>query len=370
VTARSIALVALRRIEEGAYANLLLPSLLGSSGLDDRDRHLVTNLVYGTTRMRRACDHLVRPHLRREPEPAVLDALHLGAYQLAFLGTPPHAAVSATVDLVDPRARGFVNAILRRVAADVAEGPRWPSAGVALSYPDWIVDEMTTALGRKDALRALEQMNEPATVTEREDGYTQDKASQWVAAAVGAAPGERILDLCAAPGGKATAMATAGADVVAVDNKLSRARLVAGNIDRVRSRLAAVAVADGRHAPFPPESFDKVLVDAPCSGLGVLRRRPDARWRITPEDVGDLARLQHQLLDAAIALTRPGGTVVYSVCTLSIAETVGVDRPGLEALEPPPAPFRPAGRGALLLPQSAGTDGMYLLRLRTPLRST
>jgi 16S rRNA (cytosine967-C5)-methyltransferase len=161
-------------------------------------------------------------------------------------------------------------------------------------------------------------------------------------------------------------MASAGAQVVAADSNLTRCRLVAANIDRLGSTLGAVVAADGRRSPFRPQSFDKVLLDAPCSGLGVLRRRPDARWRITPSDVGDLARLQHQLLDAAIALTRPGGTVVYSVCTLTIAETIGVDRPGLEALDPPPAPFRPAGRGALLLPQAAGTDGMYLLRLRVP----
>jgi len=368
-SARALALVALRRIEEGAYANLLLPSLLGSSGLDDRDRHLVTNLVYGTTRMRRACDHLVRAHLRREPDPAVLDALHLGVFQLAFLGTPPHAAVSTTVDLVEPRMRGFVNAVLRRVADDVAAGPIWPTPGVALSYPDWIVDELTTALGREHAIAALTKMNEPATVTERDDGYTQDTASQWVAAAVGAGPGERVLDLCAAPGGKATAMASAGATVVAADAKVSRCRLVASNVERIGSSLAAIVAADGRASPFRPGSFDKVLVDAPCSGLGVLRRRPDARWRITGEDVGELARLQHQLLDAAISLTRPGGTVVYSVCTLSIAETRGVDRPELEALEVPPAPFQPLGRGAILLPQAADTDGMYLLRLRVAVPS-
>lgn len=367
---RALALEALGRIEDGAYANLVVPAMLSSSDLDERDRHLVTSLVYGTTRMRRACDHLVRPHLRHDPRPEVLDALHLGAYQLAFLGTPAHAAVSTTVDLVHERARGFVNAVLRKVAAEVAAGIRWPEGpGVRLSYPDWIVDELTALFGAAAAEAALLQMDEPATVTERDDGYVQDRASQWVAAAVAAQPDERILDLCAAPGGKATAMAAAGADVVAADARPGRCRLIASNVRRLGAAVTAIVAADGRQAPFRPGTFDKVLLDAPCTGLGVLRRRPDARWRVTPDDVHSLARLQRRLLDAAVALTRPGGTIVYSVCTLSEEETLGVDRPDLEALEPPPAPFRPAGRGAFLLPQAAGTDGMYLLRLRTGVRS-
>lgn len=141
---------------------------------------------------------------------------------------------------------------------------------------------------------------------------------------------------------------------------------MAENAHRVGAPVAGVVAADGLAAPFRPRSFDRVLVDAPCSGLGVLRRRPDARWRVQPSDVEDLARLQNRLLSAAAELVRPGGVLIYSVCTLTAAETMGVDLPHLEALPPPSDPWEPWGRGAGLLPQARGTDGMFLLRLRLP----
>lgn len=367
-SARALALVVLGRIEDdGAYANLVLPEVLGRSGLADRDRHFATELVYGTTRMRRACDLLVDRFLTREVEPVVRRALRLGAYQLHFLTMAPHAAVGETVAVVPKRAQGFVNAVLRKVAThDVA----WPDDATRLSYPDWVVERLAADLGPDDALAALETMNQAPTVTERPDGYVQDLGSQWVAEAVGARPGERVLDLCAAPGGKALALAGTGAHVVAADVRPGRAGLVVANA-RGRADLGVV-VGDGTAPPFPPGSFDRVLVDAPCSGLGVLRRRPDARWRVDAASVDRLAAVQRSLLDAAVALVRPGGHLVYSVCTLTEAEGPALDRwlaevhPDLVADTPPGDPWRPAGRGARLLPQAAGTDGMYLLHLRTP----
>lgn len=363
--ARRLALRALLEVERGAYANRLVPAMLAGSGLDERDRALVTQLVYGTTRMRRACEWLVRRHVRRWSgvDAATRALLRMGAYQLHFLRIPAHAAVAETVALAPPRRRPLVNAVLRAVAT--AE-PTWPDDATRLSYPDWILDELTAALGRPGALAALAAMNEPATVTLRPDGYVQDLASQWVAAyAAAGADGARVADLCAGPGGKATAMARAGARVVAVDVNERRAAAVAANA-AVLGAAVAVAVGDGRRPPFAPRSFDRVLVDAPCSGLGVLRRRPDARWRVQPSDVAALAALQRDLLAAAIAVVRPGGLVVYSVCTLTVAETSAIDEwlaaehPELEAVAPPGPPWEPLGRGARLLPQVAGTDGMYL----------
>jgi 16S rRNA (cytosine967-C5)-methyltransferase len=161
-------------------------------------------------------------------------------------------------------------------------------------------------------------------------------------------------------------MASAGATVIATDLHPKRASLVAAN------GLATVVVADARRPPFPRQSFDRVLVDAPCSGLGALRRRADARWRIEPDDVDHLVALQRELVDAAVALVRPGGVLVYSVCTLTKAESLGIDdhlasqHPQLVPLEPPGEPWQPWGRGGLLLPQTAGTDGMTILRLRSP----
>jgi 16S rRNA (cytosine967-C5)-methyltransferase len=180
---------------------------------------------------------------------------------------------------------GFVNAILRRVGDTPIV---WPSDGARLSYPDWIVDRLRAELG-DEAEPALSRMNEPAPVSIREDGYRQDLASQWVASAVESAPAEQILDLCAAPGGKATAMAAAGASVIAADLQPHRARLITG---------VPVVVADAVAPPFPSTSFDKVLIDAPCSGLGALRRRADARWRITEPDIAVLATLQRDIIAA------------------------------------------------------------------------
>jgi len=364
--ARRLALEALERIDQGAYANLVTPALLERSRLTPRDRNFVTAIAYGATRMRRALDHLVDRHVLRPTDDEVRRVLRLGAFELVYLRTPAHAAVSQAVSLAPERARGFANAVLRRVASDVAAGVTWPDLATELSYPDWVMEALTESMGEEHAIAALRQMDEPAEATERADGYTQDLASQWVVDEVGALPGERILDLCSAPGGKATLLAEVGAVVTAVDLSARRLRLVEDNALRVGAPVAYFVVADGQIPSFRPGSFDRVLVDAPCSGLGVLRRRPDARWRVQPSDVEDLARLQQRLLTAAADLVRPGGVLIYSVCTLTEAETIGVDLPHLDALPPPSEPWEPWGRGARLLPQVRGTDGMFLLRLRAP----
>jgi len=364
--ARRLALEALQRIDDGAYANLVTPALLERSRLTSRDRNFVTAIAYGATRMRRALDHLIDRHALRATDDEVRRVLRLGAFELAYLRTPPHAAVSQAVSLAPERARGFTNAVLRKVAADVAAGIKWPDVATELSYPDWIVDAFTEALGEEQAITALRQMDEPAEATERDDGYTQDLASQWVVEEVGALPGERILEPCAGPGGKATLLAATGAVVTAADISPRRSMLVVENARRIGAELAGVVAADGLDLPFRLQSFDRVLVDAPCSGLGVLRRRPDARWRIQASDVEELADLQQRLLRAASEMVRPGGVLLYSVCTLTVEETIGVDLPGWEARPPPRHPWQPWGRGARLLPQTEGTDGMFLLQLLAP----
>lgn len=324
VAVRRCALDALERIEgEGAYANLVLDPVLSASGLDDRDRRFVTELVYGTTRMRRACEHLVARHRRGGVTPRVDAALRLGAYQLAFAGVAPHAAVSATVGASPKPARGLVNAVLRRIAEDVDGGVTWPDLATEVSYPDWIVGALRRRLGDEEAATALVAMNRPATTHVRPDGYVQDLASQAVIDTVEAGPGQRVLDCCAAPGGKATGLAATGADVVAADLSPGRARLIAANAERYDHRVAVV-VADAAAPPHPHGSFDRVLVDAPCSGLGVLRRRPDARWRIEADAPARLADLQVRLLEASAPLLARGGMLVYSVCTLTIEENAGV----------------------------------------------
>ncbi len=420
-TARGVARDVLVRVEDGAYANLALPEALRRTGLDRRDRAFATDLVYGTLRARRRVDELLARCGRRpldDLDPPVRAALRLGAYQL-LTGVAAHAAVGETVAETPPRARGYVNGVLRAVAG---LGPPWPEPdGLAarLSYPDWVVDRLVADLGADDALAALETQNEPPLLTLRPNprrvdaaaladelragGATvhrgglvpdavlvrgggdpaalpamtvgratpQDQASQAVVALVDPQPGERLLDVGAAPGGKSTGLAERVGDgiVVALDAHPGRLTLVEHAAARLGLPVVRSVLADGRALPLRGGRVDRALVDAPCSGLGVLRRRPEARWRVEPPTAALIA-LQVDLTVAAAATLRPGGRLVYSVCTLTAAETTGVadtvvaalgDR--FRALDPPGPPWVPAGPGALLLPQAAGTDGMFVLAL-------
>ncbi len=429
ISTRRIAIETLLRVEDGAFAHILLPQTLRSSGLAPRDRALVTDLVYGTVRMQRALDFLLSSVSSRAVaslDPPVRAALRLGAYQL-MIGIPAHAAVGETVGVVDERARGFANGVLRALARKgppfaLPAGTDVASIAIRTSHPDWIVQAFVDAFGPADAVATLELDNEPPPVTLRVDpervstadltaeltaagadvapgvlvpgallvrhagdlsvlpaiadgrATPQDQASQAIVAVLDPQPGERILDVAAAPGGKATAAAERmGGEglVVAADLHAGRVRTVQRAADRIGLRpMVVTLVADGRHPPVREGAFDRVLLDAPCSGLGVLRRRPDARWRVQPSDVRDLADLQRVLLAAAARAVKPGGRLVYAVCTLSNEETLGVDAwarselPELEAEPPPAPPWRPHGRGAILLPPDAHSDGMFVLSLR------
>ena len=371
-SARAVALEALEAVDGGGFANLVLPKLLDASDLERRDRDFATTLTYGTVRMRRAVDHVIDALVDRPLEPAVRNLLRLGVYQLKWLDVPPHAAVSEAVDMTPHRARGLVNAVLRKVSNRHID---WPDLSTELSYPDWITERLTADLGAEEAEAAQRRMNEPPPVSVRPDGYFQDLASQWVADAVAAqlADDAVVFDACAAPGGKATAIAGGtGRTVIASDLQPHRVRLVAQNARKLGAVNVVPMVADGKRPPLRPAAVDAVLVDAPCSGLGALRRRPDARWRIQPGDVTNLSRLQQRLVQRALEVLKPGGLLAYSACTMTAAETRGVDdwlsehHPDLEPLVPLSDPWRQLGRGSLLLPHDADTDGMYLLLLRAP----
>jgi len=362
MSSRKVAFDTLKRIDhQGAFANLVLDAELKRSDLDPQDRRFVTQMVYGTTRMRRACDFLVDRFVMRDVDDHVRTLLRLGAYQLHFLSTPDHAAVDATVSVASKKTRGFVNAVLRKVASAPVE---WPNDPVRLSYPDWLVELLVNDHGHEDAIGMLERMNVEPTVHERPDGYVQDPASQWVCEIVDAQPGDLILDSCAAPGGKATLLASSGATIIAADRRFNRARLVAANATQTGADSVATVVADGTASPYRPAAFDKVLVDAPCSGLGVLRRRADARWRIDAEGIDRLTRLQAKLLAAGADAVKPGGRLVYSVCTVTNAETAAIADPTIAGFEPIPIAsqsevWRPWGvNGGCVLPQDQDSDGM------------
>jgi 16S rRNA (cytosine967-C5)-methyltransferase len=415
--ARDVALAALARVDEGAYANLVLPPMLRRSRLGPSDRAAVTDLVYGSLRMRAALDFALAP-LSRQPldrlEPLVLRGLRLGAYELLFGGTAAHAAVAETVGAVARAGHrgqaGYVNAVLRRLATTP---PAWPDpdrdpvgwATTRGSHPAWIVEEALARLGPAE-LRALVEADNtrpevslratPGTTTrdkllaelaeaglpvrpsplspdcvilERGDpgplaavregrAVVQDAASALVAPALGAGPGELAADLAAGPGGKAGHLAALGARVLAVEVNPRRARLVAQTAGRLglTDRLHTV-VADGRRPPLRPGAADAALVDAPCSNLGSLRRRPEARWRHGPGDLPGLVELQLALLDAAVDVVRPGGTVLYSVCTWTRAETDQVVQRLLEDRDD----LR-LDSTRQLWPHRDGADGMFLAR--------
>jgi 16S rRNA (cytosine967-C5)-methyltransferase len=397
VTARQVAYaVVLRVFEDDAYADRVFRS--AAEALDTRDRALAQRLAYGTVQRVRTLDYAIE-QLGRRPvrrlDPPVRAALRLGAYQLAYAeGIPPHAAVNESVELVRgarlERAVPFTNAVMRRLS----EGIRGlieslPEGPLKHSYPDWIADVWTHELGAEDAVALMRTQNEPpetvvrlvrgdppgeptdipgAYRVDRIDAralaegrvWPQSRGSQLAGLIVGAREGERTLDLCAAPGGKATQLA---GEVVAVEIHEGRARELEENVRLLGATNVSVVNADARALPAELTGFDRVLVDAPCSGLGVLAGRPDLRWRAQP-----LPELQLELLQAARDRVRPGGTIVYSVCTINADECEAiVDASGLQ-IEPLGAEwprFAHPRRPEFLqtLPHVHGTSGFFIARL-------
>jgi 16S rRNA (cytosine967-C5)-methyltransferase len=393
----------LRRVfESDAYADRALRSAV--SGLDDRDRALAQRLAFGAVQRVRTLDHAIETLGRRRVhrlDPPVRAALRLGAYQLGFVGgVPRYAAVNESVELVRAaglaRAVAFTNAVLRRLADGIepllAALPEETARQAALrhSYPDWIAESWWRDLGADDARALMRAQNEPAELVvrlvrgeiegeptdvpgawrvERIDEralaegriWPQSRASQLVGLAVGAQDGERTLDVCAAPGGKATMLA---GEVVAVEVNEARARELEETARRLGASNVRVVVADGRALPSELTGFDHALVDAPCSGLGVLNSRPDLRWRAEP-----LPELQLELLRAAAERVRPGGTIVYSVCTINADEAEAVvDASGLEVdrtLGDEWPQYRHGRRPEVLqtLPHVHGTAGFFIARL-------
>jgi len=395
MTAREVAYEVVRRVfEEDAYADRVFRG--AAQGLDERDRAFAMQLAYGTVQHVRTLDYAIET-LGKRPvrklDPAVRAALRLGAYQLAFMDSVPvHAAVNESVELVRraqlERAVPFTNAVMRRLSEGLEGlltglGEATPEeAALRHSYPDWVAETWWRELGAEDAVGLMRAQNEPqetavrtrdgARVVDRipadwlETGYAwpQSRGSQLAGNAVGAEPGDRVLDLCAAPGGKTAQLAEVAGEVVAVEKHRGRARELAENVERLGARNVRVLNVDALHLPADLGDFDRVLVDAPCSGLGVLASRPDLRWRAKP-----LPELQLELLRAAAPLVRPGGTLTYSVCTIHVAENEAViDALGLPiddlGLEWPD--FRHPRRPEFLLtlPHRHGTSGFFLARLR------
>jgi 16S rRNA (cytosine967-C5)-methyltransferase len=423
----------LRRVtSEGAYADRAFRAEAERAGLDPRERALAQRLAYGVVQRLRTVDWLL-DRLASRPlddiQPEVLDALRLGVLQLLWLDSvPDRAAVDQTVELVKaeaPRATGFANAVMRRGAREAARLLRTlpRDSAVLHSHPEWLAEMWAEALGPDQARELMERDNEPAesavranelrasadevrmALAERDvatreapglpegmviDGpfdahgsdlfergwlMPQSRASMLVGRVLAPRPGERVLDLCAAPGAKSTHLAAlmgGDGEVVSVEENPARAEELRATCARLGAGIVAVREADARE-PVDPAGFDRVLLDPPCSDLGTLQSRPDARWRKGPDQIRELAVLQRELLEAAVASVRSGGVLVYSTCTISPAENreqvaalladhaelsaddLSAQRPELALPEDP--------RFLQLLPHRDRTDGFFIARL-------
>jgi 16S rRNA (cytosine967-C5)-methyltransferase len=390
--------VLLRVFEQDAYADRVFRT--AARDLDDRERAFAQRLAYGAVQRVRVLDYAIdtlgkRPV--RKLDPPVRASLRLGAYQLGYTDTAPHAAANESVELVRrarlERAVPFTNAVMRRLA----EGMRplvdgLPEGALKESYPDWIAETFERDLGADAALALMRAMNEPLETVIRlvrgepplgavptdvpgafrvdrvdelavADGriWPQSRASQLVGLVVGSEDGERVLDLCAAPGGKTGQLR---GEVTAVEIDPNRASELRANMATIGAANVTVVEADGTDLPPGLDGFDRALVDAPCSGLGVLAQRPDLRWRAEP-----LPGLQLRLLRSAAERVRPGGTIVYSACTINADENEavvaasGLDVVPLGADWPQYAHPR-LPEFLLTLPHVHGTSGFFISRLR------
>ncbi len=384
--ARRCAYTVLRRVfERGAYADRAFVAEAGE--LDARDRALAMRLAYGAVQRKGTADHLIEQLAERPPgrlDAPVLAALRLGLYELLFLrGAPDYAVVADAVELAKAHGRaghGLVNAVMRRAAR---EGPgallgalseETPAqAAIKHSHPEWLARLWWQELGAEQARALMASDNEAGEVALRantlvtdaaalaaqlpvrthrdaaipeavvleepfdahgsqlwQDGafLAQSRAAMLVSHALAPLPGEQVLDLCAAPGGKSTHLAAlmqGRGEVVAVERNPRRAGTLARTAQRLRAPNVRVEIADAAGWPISGRradgaAFDRVLVDPPCSGLGTLQARADLRWRVTPEAIAPMARAQAAILAAGAAAVRPGGVLVYSTCTISPTE--------------------------------------------------
>lgn len=416
-SARLAAFNILQQVETGAFSSVLLAS--EELRLQPADRALCHELVLGVLRWQRYLDKIVEHFSKRRIaslDAAVRIALRLGLYQLRFLTRiPASAAVNESVSLVRvarlSSATAFVNALLRRAIREAEYDPAakvsdpLEKIAVQTSHPSWLIDRWIRSFGVAEA-EAFAQANNvvPPTAfrvvakkanedvvsklraagatlerSEVVDGawrvlgatallrelsaagqiYLQDEASQLVAQVVEAKPGERVLDLCAAPGGKTTLIADRSGD---------RALIVAGDLSATRlstvitttrlhklENISPVLLDATEQLPFEPRSFDKVLVDAPCSGTGTLRRNPEIRWRLSPADFTQLAEQQEQILSRAVEMVKPGGHLIYSTCSVEYDENEQV----IQDVLANDARFHPLNT-IRTWPQREGSDGFFV----------
>jgi 16S rRNA (cytosine967-C5)-methyltransferase len=398
VEARVTAVELLGRIlDEGAYSNVVIRT--GTQDLSRRDVLFVQRLVYTAIRYLDRIDRTINAQISRQIDDVVRSVLRIGVAEILFADTEPHAAVDSAVESVRaldaPRAAGFVNGVLRNVARygepALPDGP--PGDALRYGVPPWLFDDLVKAYGA-DAARAFLESSNRATrvgvrrrsgpppgeritgiddaflvddVTEHREAIKNgalvvaDPSSTAVAAALDPLPGDRVVDLAAAPGGKALHLwdrVNGNGIVIAMDRHPRRAATARRRLERMNVQIPWV-IGDAAAPPFPAASFERVLLDAPCTGLGTLRRRPEIRHRLHQTSAAAAGRLQRGMIEAALALVRPGGRLVYSVCTVTPEETVDVVA-GLGAHAPAGVPGARLDGGVLLAPHLTESDGMFI----------
>ncbi|CAG7622911.1 16S rRNA (cytosine(967)-C(5))-methyltransferase RsmB [Paenibacillus allorhizosphaerae] len=441
-SAREAALDVLVRIEQDrAYSNLLLNQTLQKHKLDKQDAGLATEIVYGTVQRLNTIDYFLEPFVNKglgKLEPWVRSLLRLSFYQLLYLDRiPDHAIVNEAVSIAKRRGHqgisGMVNGVLRSVIRRKAELmlpaglPADRRIALEQSHPEWMVRRWIAQFGEQLAERICAANNTPPRVSIRankmklgagelaerlrEGGLeaepsavspagvivrgggnmaltpeyaaglysVQDESSMLVAEWVDPQPGERVLDCCAAPGGKTAHLAEKMGDqgeIIACDMHEHKEKLIRDQAERLGLKSIRTITADARKLAerFAADSFDRILLDAPCSGLGVIRRKPDMKWEKRESELADICEVQRELLEAVHPLLKPGGILVYSTCTIEAAENEDMIR-GFLAAHPKFEPDEPSGKnvpladrsqgGAVqIMPYDFGSDGFFIARLR------
>ncbi|MED5020208.1 16S rRNA (cytosine(967)-C(5))-methyltransferase RsmB [Paenibacillus chibensis] len=442
-SARELAMDVLTRVEqEGAYSNLQLNAALQRASLSREDSGLATELVYGTISRLNTLDYFLERFVAKglkKLQPWVRSLLRLSLYQMMYLDRiPPHAVVNEAVNLAKRRGHqgisGMVNGVLRNILRNRKELvlphdlPAAERIALAHSHPQWMVERWISQYGEEGAEAICRANNEPPSVSVRvnttmisrdqmlaemkEAGFeavpsdlspegilvlsggnmaltewyregqisVQDESSMLVGGAVGPAPGMKVLDCCAAPGGKTAHMAELMQDqgeIIANDLHEHKRSLIGEQAERLG--LDSIHTVTGNAlelaGQYPAGSFDRILLDAPCSGLGVIRRKPDLKWTKTAGDISEIASLQRKLLDSVSALLRVGGILVYSTCTIDPEENERTvqhflqTHPGFGIAEDSSEEWgklRSTGQGAgvQILPQDYHSDGFYIARLQ------
>ena len=311
--ARQVAFDVLRRVEEGGYAGDLLVRF--STRLSSRDAGLASEIAFGVLRYQLQLDYIIGRLARGPLDSPVRIALRMGVYQLRYLErVPPHAAVGESVELAKRSgkrsAAGLVNAVLRKINRDPIT---WPDLATELSMPAWLLERWDRQFGPECATKIAATFLKPAETYIAETGRVQDVGAQSVVSFLDLHPGQTFLDLCAAPGNKTAQALAAGVEAVACDLHWHRLK----QLENLGCRRV---VLDGTQAlPFRGR-FDRILVDAPCSGTGTLGRNPEIKWRLKASDLSELHKKQVALVRNALEHLQPGGRLVYSTCSLEDEE--------------------------------------------------